>query len=692
MRKILLPLVFLLAPLAMQAQTADPVVMEVGGEQIHRSEFMREFMHVTGNDIIAKGEKSAAERRAALEEYVELYANFKAKSLDAKSLGMDREQNLEEELARYRKDLAAPYLMDSAVFKQVIDEAYDRNHYVLHAAHILVPVKATATAEEDSAALNFCRRLRQRIVDGEDFAAVSAEQVKKTNPMAKEYELDGDLNCFTVFDMVYPFEQAAYSMQVGELSQPVRTRYGWHLIKLYDKVPFYGKVTFQHFWLSGAQNAVVVQDAYQHLLAGVPFDTIAKLSDDHTTAQRGGLISGANASQLLPEYVRELSQLQEGQFSKPFSSKYGWHIVRLVSRESIPPLEKLMPMYRQKMSRDPRGDASRRAFAKAARQRYGIVDYTRTPLQKQGKVKRGKKQPVQMSASLQEVIDVVPDSVFKAKWRYNDTMIHDLRPLIKTPSQEYNAVDLARYIAYGQKLQNKMLMSTYVQQCYDEFLDSVSVAYADSQLENEYSDFAAIIDEYRRGLMIFNYNERMIWRKAIDDSVGFADFYARESVKKSLANGDDSIYFWRTRARVVVLEVADRHCLDAEKAAKVLRKAMKKRKGAGEMKELLMAKVDGKACRQGDPISYRTDLVEEGHQMLLTDGQWTPGVYVTPMGYGYRAVVVEKVLPPQLKEQKEARGYYLNAWQNEVERQLIADLRARYNVKINYDVVKTLEF
>ena len=105
-----------------------------------------------------------------------------------------------------------------------------------------------------------------------------------------------------------------------------------------------------------------------------------------------------------------------------------------------------------------------------------------------------------------------------------------------------------------------------------------------------------------------------------------------------------------------------------------------------------MAKVDGKACRQGDPISYRTDLVEEGHQMLLTDGQWTPGVYVTPMGYGYRAVVVEKVLPPQLKEQKEARGYYLNAWQNEVERQLIADLRARYNVKINYDVVKTLEF
>ena len=201
MRKILLPLVFLLAPLAMQAQTADPVVMEVGGEQIHRSEFMREFMHVTGNDIIAKGEKSAAERRAALEEYVELYANFKAKSLDAKSLGMDREQNLEEELARYRKDLAAPYLMDSAVFKQVIDEAYDRNHYVLHAAHILVPVKATATAEEDSAALNFCRRLRQRIVDGEDFAAVSAEQKPRLKTVASRLSHSSFLSSVKVLSM-----------------------------------------------------------------------------------------------------------------------------------------------------------------------------------------------------------------------------------------------------------------------------------------------------------------------------------------------------------------------------------------------------------------------------------------------------------------------------------------------------------
>ena len=86
------------------------------------------------------------------------------------------------------------------------------------------------------------------------------------------------------------------------------------------------------------------------------------------------------------------------------------------------------------------------------------------------------------------------------------------------------------------------------------------------------------------------------------------------------------------------------------------------------------------------------DLIEQNHQTLLTDEQWKPGVYTTPVAFGYRIVAVQSILPPTLKAQMEARGYYLSAWQNEVERQLIADLRAKYNVKIHRDVVDKITY
>lgn len=692
MKKVLLTIAALLLMVAAGAQNSDPVVMEVAGRQIKKSEFMKEFMTSVGDRLAKNPQTPAAEKRQALEEYVELFANFRAKLADAYALGFDTTEALRQELKTYRAELAAPYLIDSAALERILHEAYERNHYSLHAAHILLYLPPDASAEDSAKTYNRIMELRNRIMKGEDFFAVSAEVVREQNPGAQVRQYEGDLGYFTAFDMVYPFENAAYSLQIGEVSMPVRTRFGYHIIKLLDKVEMTGKCDMAHIWLSSQDSTLrrnEIDICYRRLQDGEDFATVAQRSDDRTTRDNGGLMKDAPLNHLPPEYIEVAQHMKDGEYSKPFFTQYGWHIIKLIHHDTLAPYESMVPYYKQRMSRDQRGEDSRKAFTQSCRERYKVIDLTQTPVE-QPKGKKGKKkEPVKMQATLEGLYTVVPVEATRNQWKYNDTMVTDIQPILIVENRTYTTLDLARYIAKHQKAARALKSDYYVNLRYSEFIDSVVMDYADSQLEAEHPDFAAIVDEYRRGLMIFNYNNEMVWKKTLHDSAGFADFYARESLTKRLDRPDDSVYFWHQRARIVDIVVVDSACLAPAKAAKILTKALKKNKGSMEMKEMLVSAMVAKVPSM---VTVEPDLVEKGRQTLLADNQWQKGVYLSPNGKGYRAVVVEEVLPPMLKEQMAARGYYLNAYQNEVEQQHNEGLRQKYNVKINYDVVKQIRY
>ena len=696
MKKVLMTIaaVLLLAGAGAQTWPHNPVVMEVGGQKIAKDEFMKDFMSSVGERLAAKPGVTEAEKRQALDEYVELYATFRAKLKDAYALGFDTMPNLIEELKTYRDELAAPYLIDSATLERILHEAYDRNHYSLRAAHILIMVSPDATPEDTLKAYKRIMGLRDRIMGGEDFFAVSSEEVHRQQPEAPTRPNEGDLGYFTAFDMVYPFENAAYALKVGEVSMPVRTRFGYHIIKLLDKVEMFGKCDLAHIWLMGQDSTMrkyEINDCYNRLVDGQDFAIVARQSDDRTTNGNGGLMPNATLNNIPPEYVDVAQHLKEGEFSKPFFTQYGWHIVKMVRRDTLPPYESMVPYYKQKMTRDQRGEESRKAFTRSCMKRYGIQDLTQTPVPQPKGKKRKKKEPVKMQASLQQLYDIVPVEATRNRWDYNDSMVTDIHPILTMPGKSYTTLDLARYISTHQRGERPLKSEYFVNMKYSDFIDSVVMVYVDSRLEKDNPELAAVVEEYRHGLMIFNYNNAMVWRKALHDTAGFADFYARESSTKRMDNPDDSVYFWTTRARVVTVNVVDSACIAPAKAAKILKKALKKNKGSLEMKDMLTEAV-GKKCTAPRPVSVAPDLVEMGHQNLLSAGQWQKGVYLSPKTKGYRAVVVEEVMPPMLKGQMEARGYYMNGFQNEVERKHNDMLNKKYNVKINYDVVKQISY
>lgn len=694
MKKIFLTIAAAMMLTVAGAQNADPVVMEVGGKKITKTEFMKDFMATVGDRLVANKQTPEAEKRQAMEEYVELYANFRAKLADAYALGFDTMPNLKEELKTYRDELAAPYLIDSAELNRILREAYDRNRYSLRAAHILISLPPDASPEDSAKVYDRIMVLRNRIMAGEDFFAVAAEEVLRNHPDAQVRPNEGDLGYFTAFDMVYPFENAAYALQVGEVSMPVRTRFGYHIIKLLDKVQMAGKCDLAHIWISARDSnsrRMEIEDCYSRLRQGQDFGIVARQSDDRTTRNNGGLMANATLSNLPPEYVDVAQHLKDGEYSKPFFTQYGWHIIKLIRHDTLAPFESMVPYYKQKMTRDQRGEESRKAFTRNCRQRYGVQDLTKTPapLPKGKKQKKGA--PVKMQASLQQLYDIVPMEATRNLWKYDDSLITDIHTILTLPGKSYTTLDLARYIAKHQSALRPLKPEYFVNMKYSDFIDSVVLLYVDGQLEDEYPELAAVVDEYRRGLMIFNYNNAMVWSKTLHDSAGFADYYARESRTKRMDNPEDSVYFWRTRARLVVADVMDSSYLTPAKAEKILRNALKKNKGSMEMKELLTAAVD-KKCTAQRPLTTAPDLVEQGRQNILAADQWQKGVYLSPKGKGYRAVVVEEVLPPMLKEQMEARGYYLNGYQNEMEQKHNEMLREKYNVKINYDVVKQIKY
>ncbi|MBO4588739.1 MAG: peptidylprolyl isomerase [Bacteroidales bacterium] len=695
MKKLLTTIVLVaLTATAFCQKTDDPVMFEVNGQQIRRSEFMKEFLASIGKDPSSPKTACTYEKRQALQEYVELFANFRAKLADAKARGFDTMPSLVNELRQYRNDLAAPYLLDSTTLQELLQEAYDRNHYIVRANHILVRCNENASPADTLKAYRHATDLYNRVMKGEDFTALAKEEEQRTDEgVVRDAEtastyVAGELGYFSVFDMVYPFETAAYNLKAGGISKPVRTRFGYHIIKVIDRKPFYGQTKVQHIWVRGGADTITgqkkIQEAYKRLSKGESFESVAQsISDDRTTYSDGGRLPMLPVTKLPPEYIEKAaSGMAEGTYTEPFHTRFGWHIVKLLHKDTIPPYEDMVSIYKQRLTRDQRNSKPKDRFIVDAKKRYGFKDYT----QEYAKGKNGKKSNKPM-ANMETLIKMVNDSIFMKQWEYDEAALAaNDQTLFTLNGKDYKLTEFAKYVKDHQRGELKRDYTEYLNSRYKSYTDEMVIKCANDNLERDNSDFAALINEYRNGLMIFAYNEKMIWSKAMEDTAGLKAFYNIQRTKRDINNPADSNYFWNTRARTMVVTIADSSCIAPAKAIKIVEKANKKRMSQSDLKEMLTKSVNKKSTIS-NPISVALETFEEDRHSELLRNEWRPGIYTHTSGHGYKIYVVEQITNPGLKSLQEARGYYITDYQNELEQELNKRLRQKYNVKIHQDVV-----
>ncbi len=220
------------------ADKANPLeLFSVKGKEVSTEEFSYLFRKNH------PGKKDYTE--AKVNEYLDLLITFKTKVAEAIGRGYDTTRTFSREFATYREELKKPYLAGKDQLDRLTQEAYERMTVEIRASHLLLSLKPGATPGDTLAAYNMIIGFRERVLQGEDFTAL----VRQFSTDASTKANGGDLGYFTVMQMVYPFEEAAYRLKTGELSHPVRTRFGYHLVKVTDRRIARGEVEVSHIIL-----------------------------------------------------------------------------------------------------------------------------------------------------------------------------------------------------------------------------------------------------------------------------------------------------------------------------------------------------------------------------------------------------------------------------------------------------------
>ncbi len=648
MKKILLFLSVLLATgFFIKAQdNNEPILLKIAGDQITRSEFEKVYRK--------NNAKETNFDRKSLEDYLELYINYKLKVKEAEALKMDTSAAFINELAGYRKQLAQPYLVDKEVTENLIKEAYDRMKKDVRASHILIRLEENALPKDTLAAYNKIIKIRERLTKGADFVTVAKEVSE--DPSAKDN--GGDLGYFTGMQMVYPFETVAYNTKAGQISMPVRTRFGYHLVKVADIRDAKGEVMVAHIMIKMPTGSIAVDsiaaetkvnEIYAKLQGGEDFaELAARFSDDLTTSKNGGALAWFGTGRMVPEFEKVAFNLKNnGDYSQPVQTSYGFHIIKLLDKRGISSFEEKQGELKAQIARDSRSEVSRISMINRIKKESGFKEFP--------KVK-------------DEMFKVADSTLIDGEWSAARATGMN-KVMFSLTDKNYTQTDFAAFVENHQTKRTGSAPAVIMNSFYDQFVEESILSYEESRLDLKYPDFKALMQEYRDGILLFDLTDNKVWSKAVKDTVGLAAFY--ESNKSN--------YMWGQRVKAVVYTCAN------EVMAEKTRKLLKKKKTT---RELLLAEVNKSSQLN---LNIREGLFAKGEYEIIDQIEWKKGLSQNVAASGSVVFVdIKEVLSPQPKSLDECRGLVTSDYQTALEKEWISELRSKFPVELNKEVLNTL--
>lgn len=637
------------------AQTADDnrVLFTVGGDKVTVSDFEYVYNKNNINNQSDYSEKS-------LRDYLNLYENFRLKVKEAEAMHLDTITSLKNELEGYRKQLAKSYLTDREISDKLIAEAYERSKTEVNASHILVRVSEDANPADTLAAYKKIMAIKKRLEKGEAFDKVAREVSE--DPSAKTN--GGDIGWFSVFGTIYPFETAVYTAKKGEVVGPVRTEFGYHLVKLNDTRPARGQIHVAMLLLRVPEKATQAQkdtvkkriDAiYADITSGkITFDeAVKKYSEDKSTRAKGGELQwfGTGTTvRMIPQFEDAAFALKkDGDISKPIETQFGYHIIKRLEKKDLQPFNDVKNDLKKKVERDSRSEEAK------------------TVLIERIKKENNFKEDAANRAAFDAKIDT---SIVKGNWKADSTLRHSGKTLFTLAGKDYTAGEFAEYIEKNAKKRSDKSKAALLNEYYEGFVNAKCLEYEESTLETKKPEFRNLMREYKDGILLFELMDRMVWTKAVKDSAGLEEY----------RKNNQSKYMWGNRAEVSIFNVND------QKTADEAYKMAEKKKSEDEIKAKLNK--EGEKGR----VSVIDGKYEKGQYDVVDKIDWKPGL--TPVkklnDSSYQFILVKAIVGPEPKTLKEAKGYIVSDYQEYLEKTWLEQLRKKYPIVVNEQVFKSL--
>ncbi|HQC60281.1 MAG TPA: peptidylprolyl isomerase [Bacteroidales bacterium] len=637
----------------------DKTLLVIENQKVPVSEFL---------DIYTKNNKNVDYSKASIDEYLDLFINYKLKLMEIQRLRLDTQKNFINEFQKYRDQLAQSYLIDKNTVDKLLNEAYNRMQNDVRVSHILVKLSPYANPKDTLKAYNKALEIRKKLLNGADFAKLAIE-MSDDNSARDQNTADGrlipgnggDLGYFNVFNMLYDFETAAYNLNVGDISLPVRTPVGYHIIKLTEKHPAIYRFKIAHILLMYPPNATTqdkesikakADSIYKEILSGADFAELANLhSEDKGSANKGGELPWLTPFRLVPSFVQPIYNHKPGDYIPPVETFYGWHIIKLIDKQSPPDFASVKQELLTKLYKDSRYLLAQKKIADSLKQIY--------------KIQYDKKLLVNIAKSINK------DSLVKRSFK--ESQIPNLdHILVKIDDHSIYIKDFATYIKKNQSLfTNTDDIQIFVNKMFDNFLNDKILEIEKENLEKKNPKFATQINDYKEGILIFNLMDQNVWSKAMQDTAGLKAYY--ETIKNK--------YLTDEKAKIGIFKTNDAKI--AQKVQKTLQKNIQK---SQLNPNLILSKIN----KKNNVVSYDSMIIETKKLADIGLEKTVNTILSKENNNSYEIYWLQSIIAPQPKSLDEVRGLVISEYQTYLEKQWINELRNRYHWQVNDEVLKSL--
>lgn len=642
-----------------QILSNNKVLVTIGDEEVTTTEFVNVYeKNNTQNDIY---------EAVAVTEYLNLYINFKLKVIEAEALLMDTASSFVTELKGYREQLAKPYFVDEAVNEALLTEAYNHLTKDIRASHILIMVDENANPDDTLIAYNKISSIREMVLQGTEFGDAAAEfsddpsaRDRAAIPNKQRFKAGnkGDLGYFTVFNMVYPFENAAYKTNLNEVSPIIRTKYGYHILKVTDIKDAMGSAEVAHIFVTlrpeattedSLRKAEKINNIYSKIQDGMSFDeAVIKYSEDKGSIQNKGKLSKFSCNRVVPEFVVVVDNLKVDEISEPIRTNYGFHIIKLISLEQPGTFDEESPKLKERLAKDQRAKKSEEAVISKIKTENKFKTYHKT---------------------IAEINMLIDSTILSDKFSA-DSLAYMVKPVMRLGKKKYSQYDFALFSQRNQSIQENIGKEVYLNMLFTEFEKESCINFMDAHLEDQYPEFKELVQEYHDGILLFNLTDEKVWTKAVKDTTGLKEFFSNNREK----------YMWDERLDATVYKLKDKSVTDE------VRIIIERFDNNGDIaKELANDSINS--------VVIFPDLYEKGDDTYVDMVSWKPGQLDIINSDVEELVVfikVNSVVPAQQKELNEARGLVTADYQTFLEKEWIEQLKKKYPVSINNEVLENI--